>query len=39
MSIKKIAKLLADKKVRKIEWMLISHPKFIKMLKNSIKRR
>lgn len=39
MSLKKIAKLLANKKVRKIAWMLISHPKFIKMLKNNIKRR
>ena len=39
MSLKKIVKLLANKKVRKIAWMLISHPKFIKMLKNSIKRR
>ena len=27
MSLKKIAKLLANKKVRKIAWMLISHPK------------
>ena len=33
MSIKKIAKLLADKKVRKIAWMIISHPKFKKILK------
>lgn len=39
MSLKKIAKLLANKKVRKIAWMLVSHPKFIKMLKDSIKRR
>ena len=39
MSLKKIAKLLANKKVRKIAWMLISHPKFIKILKNIIKRK
>ena len=36
MSLKKIAKLLANKKVKRIAWMLISHPKFIKMLKNNI---
>ena len=33
MSIKKIAKLLADKRVRKIVWMIISHRKFKKILK------
>ena len=39
MSLKKIAKLLANKKVRKIVWILINHPKFIKILKNIIKRK
>ena len=34
MSIKKIAKLLANKKVRKIVRVIISHPKFKKILKS-----
>jgi len=34
MSIKKIAKLLANKKVSKIVWMIISQSKFKKILKN-----
>lgn len=33
MSIKKIAKLLADKKVRKIARVIINHSKFKKIMK------
>ena len=34
MSIKKIEKLLADKKVRKIVRMIINHSKFKKIMKS-----